>query len=96
MGNAERAKPYHRNSDDRAGLYRASEVVPSDSNTPQFSLDSIQIVAAGDGLTRERCPDLSEVVVTVAHRMIFQHELAGEGSITIERYRRGTIQLCIA
>jgi hypothetical protein len=26
MGNAERAKPYHRDSDDRAGLYRASEV----------------------------------------------------------------------
>jgi hypothetical protein len=33
MGNAERAKPDHRDSDDRAGLYRASEVVPGDHDT---------------------------------------------------------------
>ncbi len=31
MGNAERSKPHHRDSDDRAGLYRASEVGASDA-----------------------------------------------------------------
>src|SRR6266849_10824367 len=47
-------------------------------------------------LTGNRRPDPSEVVVTVAHRMILQHKLAGERSITIERHGRGAIQLFIA
>jgi hypothetical protein len=34
MGNATRAKQYHRNSDHRAWLYRASEAVPGKSHTP--------------------------------------------------------------
>ncbi len=47
-------------------------------------------------LSGERCPDPGEVVVTVAHRMILEHELAGERSIAIQRHWRGAIQLLIA
>jgi hypothetical protein len=47
-------------------------------------------------LTGECCPDASEVVVTVAHGMIFQDKLARQRRIAIERYGRGAIQFCIA
>src|SRR5438105_1653208 len=36
------------------------------------------------------------MAVTVAHRMVLQHELASEGTIAVKRRRRGTSQILIA
>ena len=57
--------------------------------------------ARGDGLRRLGLtayggPDAGEMVVAVAHGVIFQHELAGEGCVAVERNGGGAIQILIA
>ena len=46
MGNAKRTKPYHRDSDNRAGLYRPSEVVGGDHNYSARSASTGSMVMA--------------------------------------------------
>src|SRR5690349_19801520 len=46
-------------------------------------------------LTLQRGLDGGQMVIAMAHRMVFQHELAGERSVVVERYRRGAPELVI-
>ena len=61
-------------------------------------------VPASTSLSDNACPTLTskrsansiQMVITVAHRMILQHELAGQRSVAVQRHGRGAIQFFIA
>ena len=79
----------------------ARATIPALKNStvaPAFSIREIEGsgVLPGSlspGSAAERRPEPGEVVVAVAHRMILEHEPAGERRIAVERDGRGAVQL---